>query len=205
MVICESDALRKDQEESEELSKLNMYLKLLHGKLRSDMKLHWDRILPFDELLFDRWEKAKFLGAKKDASIYHNSYIYGNVIIGEKTWIGPLTILDGSGGRLKIGDYCSISSGVQIYTHDTVKWSLTGGRAPKEKKGVAIGDYCYLGPYSIITKGSRIGKCSVVGAHSLVNSFIPPYSLAFGIPAKVIAKVKIKGKRVNYDFFDSES
>jgi acetyltransferase-like isoleucine patch superfamily enzyme len=168
------------------------------------MKKKWDRTLPFDELLFDRWEKAKFLKTKSHSNIYHNSYIYGNVIIGKNSWIGPFTILDGSGGKLKIGDYCSISSGVQIYTHDTVKWSLTGGKASKEKKAVTIGDHCYVGPFSVITKGIEIGKCSVIGAHSLVNSSIPPYSLAFGIPAKVVAKVRIKGKKVDYSFFDSK-
>ena len=93
----------------------------------------WNRVLPFEELLFDRWEKANFLKAKKGSSVYHNNYIYGKVIIGKKTWIGPYTLLDGSGGTLKIGDYCSISSGVQIYTHQTVKWALTGGKASYEK------------------------------------------------------------------------
>lgn len=168
------------------------------------MKKKWDRTLPFDELLFDRWEKAKFLKTRSHSSIYHNSYVYGNVIIGTNSWIGPFTLLDGSGGRLKIGDYCSISSGVQIYTHDTVKWSLTGGKAPKEKKAVTIGDHCYVGPFSVITKGTDIGKCSVIGAHSLVNSSIPPYSLAFGTPAKVVASIRIKGKKVDYSFFDSK-
>jgi hypothetical protein len=35
-------------------------------------------------------------------------------------------ILDGRGGLL-IGDYVSISAGVQIYTHDTVEWSTSLG------------------------------------------------------------------------------
>lgn len=182
-----------------------MNLKSLHHKLRKDMKQKWDRTLPFDELLFDRWEKAKFLKTKKHSSVYHNSYIFGNVVIGKNSWIGPLTVLDGSGGKLKIGNYCSVSSGVQIYTHDTVKWSLTEGKALKEKGSVTIGNNCYLGPFSLITRGVDIGRCSVIGAHSLVNSDIPPYSLAFGIPAKVVGRVKIKGKKVEYSYFDSEN
>src|SRR2546428_8368813 len=196
--------LKSNQKKLDEISKLNMNLKLLHDKLRHDMKQRWDRTLPFEELLFDRWEKAKLLRAKSQSSVYHNSYIYGDIVSGKNSWIGPLAVRDGSGGKLKIGNYCSISSGVQIYTHDTVKWSLTGGRASKEKKGVTIEDYCYLGPFTVVTKGIEIGKCSVIGAHSLVNSSIPPHSLAFGIPAKVVAKVKIKGKKVYYRFFNSE-
>ena len=187
---------------SNEISKLYNNLRILHNDLRGKMKKDWDRVLPFDELLFDRWEKAKFIGAKKKASVYHNSYIYGNVNIGKNTWIGPYTLLDGSGGKLKIGDFCSISSGVHIYTHDTVKWSVTAGKASYEKKGTTIGDFCYIGPYTIITKGVRIGKCCVIGAHSLVNSNIPSYSIAFGIPSKVAGKVVTKGKNVAYRFFE---
>jgi len=189
----------KNKKKSKELTNLHSNLKKLNADLRKKTKTKWNRILPFDELLFDRWEKADFLKAGKGVSIYHNSYIFGNVSIGKNTWVGPLTILDGSGGKLKIGEYCSISSGVQIYTHHTVQWSLTGGKAEYEKKGVSIGSFCYLGPYAIITKGVRIGKCSVIGAHTLVNSNIPPNSIVYGIPGKVVGKVKIKGKKVTYD------
>ena len=50
--------------------------------------------------------------------------------------------------------------------------------------------------------GVRIGKCSVIGAHSLVNQSIPPHSIAFGIPAKVVGKVKIRGKDVKFHYFN---
>ena len=170
----------------------------IHKKLRKGMHQDWNRVIPFEELLFDRWEKADFLKAKTGSSIYHNNYVYGKVSIGKKTWIGPYTLLDGSGGTLKIGDYCSISSGVQIYTHQTVKWALTGGKASYEKSKTTIGDCCYLGPYSVITMGVKIGKCSVIGAHSLVNHNVPPYAIAFGVPAKVVGKVVVKGKKVKF-------
>ena len=192
----------KKSQKSIDLETLRTNLQQLHEQLRHETKRKWKRILPFDELLFDRWEKASFLKTKKDASLYHNSYIFGNVSIGKKTWIGPFTILDGSGGRVKIGDYCSISSGVQIYTHHTAQWSLTGGKSPYEKGPVLIGDFCYLGPYVVVSKGVRIGKCSLVGAHSLVNSNFPPYSIVFGVPAKRFGTLKVKGKKVVYHYFD---
>lgn len=180
---------------------LHSDLKTLHEKLRKKMRKDWNRVLPFEELLFDRWENAKFLKAKEGTSVYSNCYIYGKVIIGKNTWIGPYTLLDGSGGKLSIGNFCSISSGVQIYTHQTVKWALTGGKVSYEKKGTTIEDCCYLGPYSVVTMGTKIGKCSVIGAHSLVNSDIPPYSIAFGIPARIVGKVEINGNNVNYRYF----
>lgn len=197
--------IKIDKKKKDELNKLHSDLNLLRDELRKKTRKKWDRILPFEELLFDRWEKASFIKAKKGTSIYENNYIYGKVKIGKNTWVGPNTLLDGSGGKLEIGDFCSISSGVQIYTHQTVNWALTGGRAGYEKKGTTIGDHCYLGPYSIITMGVRIGKGSVIGAHSLVNSNIPPNSIAFGIPAKVVGKVIVKGSNVKYHYFDKSS
>lgn len=173
----------------------------LHNELRKKTWKKWKRVLPFEELLFDRWEKADFLKTKKGANLYHNNYVYGQVEIGEHTWIGPYTLLDGSGGKLKIGNFCSISSGVQIYTHQTVKWALTGGKAPYEKAKTTIKDFCYLGPYSVVAMGVTIGKCSIIGSHSLVNASIPPFSIAFGTPAKVVGKVQIKGKNVSFKYF----
>ena len=194
-----------NQKKLEALKKLHSDLRLLRAELRNETKKKWERVLPFDELLFDRWEKADFIKAKKGTSVYDNNYIYGKVEIGKNTWIGPYTLLDGSGGKLKIGDFCSISSGVQIYTHQTVNWALTGGKAPYEKKGTTVGGFCYLGPYSIVTMGVRIGKCSVIGGHSLVNSNIPSNSIAFGIPARVVGKISVKDSIVNYHYFDKPS
>ncbi|MEX0861739.1 DapH/DapD/GlmU-related protein [Nitrosopumilus sp.] len=185
----------------EEISDLHSQLWRLYCDLRSDKKQKFDRIIPFNELLFDRWEKAKFAKTKNNSSIYDNSYIFGKVTIGKHTWIGPYTILDGSGGKLAIGDFCSISSGVQIYTHNTVSWALTGGKSEYEKKSVRIGDNCYVGPNSIISMGTSIGKCSVIGALSFVNSKIPPYSIVLGSPAKIVGKVIIKNKKVEFEYF----
>jgi acetyltransferase-like isoleucine patch superfamily enzyme len=191
-------ALKNKQ--TSDIEVLHKNLKSLHHDLRKKMKSDWDRVLPFNELLFDRWEKASFLKSAKNANIYDSSYVFGDVSIGEKTWIGPFTILDGSGAKIKIGKYCSISSGTQIYTHDTVEWSLTGGNTPFKKGSVSIGDFCYIGPHAIISKNVKIGKCSVIGANTLVNSKIPPYSIVFGNPGKIVGKVKVKGKKVILEY-----
>ena len=174
----------------------------LYKKRRSETKKKWNRVLPFNELISDRWEKAQFLNGLPGSNVYDNSYVFGKVSIGKNTWIGPYTILDGSGGKLSIGEFCSISSGVQIYTHNTVKWALTKGKSEFEKKSVRIGDCCYIGPNSIIGMGSSIGKCSVIGSLSFVNSKIPPYSIAFGSPAKIVGKVIVKGKKVEFKYFE---
>ena len=167
-----------------EITKKIETLKKLYETLRVDMQNKFQRDLPLVELLFDRWERSETLGFGKGTSIYHSSYVYGDVIVGENTWIGPFTILDGT-GSLKIGSFCSISAGVQIYTHDSVKWAITGGKASYEHAPVRIGDRCYIGPNTVISKGVSIGDESIIGAGSLVLSDIPPKSKAWGCPAKI--------------------
>lgn len=169
----------------------------LYQSLREEMKSKWNRDLPFDELVFDRWERARQLGFGEGTSIYHNSYVFGDVKVGGNTWIGPFTILDGSGG-LEIGTNCSISSGVQIYTHDTVMWALSEGKAEYERSPVRIGDCCYIGSQTVIAKGVTVGEHTVIGALSLVNKDIPSDSIARGVPAKVVGKV-IRDKKGNIE------
>ena len=99
----------------------------------------------------DRWERARTLGFGANASVYASAYVYGDVRVGGDTWIGPFTILDGT-GELTIGENCSISAGVQIYTHDSVRWALSGGEAAYERAPVRIGDHCYIGPQTVIPR-----------------------------------------------------
>ena len=87
----------------------------------------WNRCLPLGDYIVDRWEKASSLGFGEGTSVYDSSLVLGDVKVGKNTWIGPFTVLDGTGG-LEIGDYCSVSAGVQIYSHDTVDWAVTRGR-----------------------------------------------------------------------------
>ncbi len=181
---------------------LNDDILKLYKELREQKSKKWKRVLPLNELLVDRWEKAKYLKAKTGASIYDNSYVYGDVTIGKSTWIGPYTILDGSGAKLSIGDFCSISAGVQIYTHNTVDWALTGGQSKYESNKVKIGSCCYIGPNSIITMGSIIGSHSIIGAQSMVNGKVPSNSVVFGTPGKIVGHVKIVNKHSEIQYFD---
>ena len=148
-------------------------------------KMKYNRSVSLGDLFIDRSEKAKFLGFGEGTTVYDNVLVLGDVKVGKNTWIGPNVILDGSGG-LEIGNYCSISAGVHIYTHDTVRWALTGGSESYEHDRTVIGDNCYIGPNVVIQKGVAVGNGSIIGANSLVNSDIPAGSKAFGNPARVV-------------------
>ena len=162
----------------------------LYQRLRGEAHDRWRRDLPGYELPFDRWERARNLGFGEGSSLYQGSYVYGDVAVGRHTWIGPFTVLDGSGG-LTIGDYCSISAGVQIYTHDSVRWALSGGKAEYDRSAVTIGNCCYLGPQSVIARGVVVGDHSVIGANSFVNREIAPFTLAYGSPCRPAGRVRV--------------
>jgi acetyltransferase-like isoleucine patch superfamily enzyme len=57
-----------------------------------------------------------------------------------------------------------------------------GGHCEK----VTIGKDCYIGMNTAIMYSGSMGEGAVVGAGAVVNKPIPPYSIAVGVPAKVI-------------------
>lgn len=154
-------------------------------RLRSDVDARFARTLPVGDYLVDRWEKARKLGFGAGASIYDSALVLGDVRVGAGTWIGPFTVLDGSGG-LEIGDHCSISAGVQLYSHDSVRWALSGGTAELERAPTRIGARCYLGPNTVVAKGVAIGDGCLIGANSLVLRDVPAGSKAWGSPCRVV-------------------
>jgi len=175
---------------------------LVNKMLRERSKSKWNRSMPFYEDILGenaRWDRARFLGFGGGTSIYQSSYVYGDVKVGHHTWIGPFTILDGTGG-LQIGNYCSIASGVQIYTHESSDWALSGGKAKYTKAPVRIGNCCYMGSSTVVRMGVKIGDHVLVGAHSFVGKSIPDNSIAAGCPARVVGKVEVQGAKVKLKY-----
>ncbi|MEY2398571.1 MAG: hypothetical protein QOJ00_1745 [Actinomycetota bacterium] len=172
-------------------------LRTLYVRVDEDLRERWDRSLPFQDGLFDRWERAQRLGFGAEASIYNSAMVLGSVSVGGSTWIGPNVLLDGSGAEgITIGRYCSVSAGVQIYTHDTVRWSLSLGSAERTEGSVTVGDGCHLGAQSIVAPAVSIGDRCVVGANSFVNRSLEPRSVAVGTPARVVGRVEGEGDDV---------
>ncbi|MGE0023877.1 MAG: acyltransferase, partial [Hyphomicrobium sp.] len=101
-------------------------LKALQRRLQGEKLERFRRRVPLGDLLTDRAENAREYGFGEGTTCYDNVLILGDVKVGRHTWIGPGVVLDGQGG-LEIGDYCAISSGVQIYTHHTVRRSVQLG------------------------------------------------------------------------------
>jgi acetyltransferase-like isoleucine patch superfamily enzyme len=175
---------------SPEIQKLFDDLNQLKKELSLHFKAKLNRVLPFSEMLFDRWDKAKSLSFGEGTSVYDDVLIFGNVTVGKNTWVGPHVILDGSGG-LHIGDNCSISAGVQVYSHNTVQWAVSAGKESYEYKATKIGNNCFIGPQTIIQNGVTVGDNCVVGANSFVNKDIPVKTIFGGSPAKMLGRIEI--------------
>ncbi|KAA9327406.1 acyltransferase [Adhaeribacter soli] len=187
-------------DDNEELRELYVNLQEIYKRLSNKFITELDRLPPLPDLFVDRWQRAALLGFGKGTNIYDSSLVLGQVKIGSECWIGPNTILDGS-GHLVIGDCCTISAGVHIYTHDNVKQTLSGKAMPIEREPVTIGSNVYVGPQAIITKGTTIGNNVVIGAFSLINKDVPDNSIVMGQPGKVTGSVLIDDEgKINFKY-----
>lgn len=179
---------------------LAQLLAQLHEETDEQLRLKYQRSLPFQDGLFDRWTRANRLGFAEGTSIYDSALVFGDVTVGEHTWIGPYVLLDGGSDHLRIGAYCQLSAGVHVYTHHTVRWALSRGLIPKQSGPVTIGDCVYIGSQSIITYGVTIGDQSVIAANSYVNRDVPARTIVAGNPARKVGTVVGQGTDIRLDF-----
>jgi carbonic anhydrase/acetyltransferase-like protein (isoleucine patch superfamily) len=119
-------------------------------------------------------------------------WIAGKPVIGEDTWIGAFTLIDGLGG-LKIGKGCNISSGAQILSHSTVRRCVTEGRHDQvDYRATEVGDHVFVGANAVIQMGAKIGDHCVIGAGAVVleGTLVQPFSLVVGVPARIVRDIR---------------
>lgn len=85
------------------------------------------------------------------------------------------------------GPHVFVSDHNHDYRSVDLPVSKQGIIASKNSK-VIIGEGSWLGTNVVVVGNVRIGKHCVIGANSVVTKDIPDYSVAAGIPAKVIKK-----------------
>jgi acetyltransferase-like isoleucine patch superfamily enzyme len=107
--------------------------------------------------------------------------------LGEKTYVGMNSILNGYAEKLVIGSFVSIAQNVNIMVDSGPNASDNLQRLfPITKKSVHIADHCWIGANSIIMPGTHLGKFCVVAANSYVNRSFDSFSIIGGNPAKLI-------------------
>jgi acetyltransferase-like isoleucine patch superfamily enzyme len=146
-----------------------------------------------------------FLG--KNVELYARKG-YGRLILGKWVHIGSGNALRAHEGTLRIGDKCVFGKDNTVNTYLDIEFGaativadwvyvcdfdhvFSNIHMPIKDQGITkspvrIGPDCWLGTKVTILRGTRIGRGSVIAAHCLVNSDVPPYSVAVGVPVRVV-------------------
>ncbi len=111
--------------------------------------------------------------------------------IGEHSYIGCNAVI-GAGGGIRIGNYVLVGQSVNMHAEqhrfaDTNRLICEQGVS---YRSLVIEDDVWVGSKVTILTGVTIGRGAVIGAGSVVTRDIAPYSVAVGVPAKVIRSRK---------------
>lgn len=111
--------------------------------------------------------------------------------VGKNVNIGHAVRLDfGNADIIRVDDDVVISNGVTILCHKRDVTNYHEGdkatKLPFKYEKVVLEQGCQIGINSTILPGVVIGEGSIIGSCSLVTKSIPSWSIAVGVPAKVI-------------------
>lgn len=106
--------------------------------------------------------------------------------IGNNSAVGAQSFLGGQGG-IRIGNDVIMGPQVKIFSenHNYVVLDQLIRNQGQTRKGVVIGNNCWIGAGVTILDGSEIGDGCVIAAGAVVSGSIPANSVAMGIPARV--------------------
>jgi acetyltransferase-like isoleucine patch superfamily enzyme len=96
---------------------------------------------------------------------------------------------------VEIGSHCMFANGCLITDADhrfddpnrPVPWQGFTTKGPTR-----VGDNVWCGAHVVITSGVTVGERSVIGANSVVTDTIPPFSVAAGVPARVLRQIEFR-------------
>lgn len=113
----------------------------------------------------------------------------GRIKIGKNSYMGVYSSIQSvKGQKVSIGDNCSISHNVKIYTLNYDANEIINKETNKLRKrgDVIIGNNCWIGVNVLIVQGVTIGSNVVIGGNSVIVKDIPSNCVVGGIPAKII-------------------
>ena len=88
---------------------------------------------------------------------------------------------------IRIGNHCTITSGVRFVTHDGSCWVFRDEIPNLQDFGpIVVEDNCFIGVNAVILPGVRIGNNAIVGAGSVVTKDVPADVVVGGVPARVL-------------------
>jgi acetyltransferase-like isoleucine patch superfamily enzyme len=161
-------------------------------------------------------KNSTFIGVE-NISIGNNVRIDGNVTfavasghikVGNYIHIGGSSHINGSGG-VDILNFCTISQGVRIYSasDDYSGESYTNPTIPLHLRNlniarVVLNEHVIIGSGSVVLPGVELGQGAAVGALSLVNSDLLPWSVYAGSPIKKLNDRSKNLLKLNWECVD---
>lgn len=131
-----------------------------------------------------------------------------HIVIGDNCYIGRRNFFS-SGLLIEVGDFvmtgldCKFMGSDHVFTSPMNPYIGTG---TTNDKTIKLGTNVWLGADVKVLGHVTIGHGSIIGAGSLVNKSIPPFSIAVGNPCKVIKRYDFKiDQWVNINEFDNSS
>lgn len=129
----------------------------------------------------------------KGVNIEHNAKFTPRLSLGDRSGVGIDCEIN---GKVEIGNCVMMGPEVIIYTSghmfDSTEIPMMD-QGDTEEKSVVIGNDVWIGRRVMIMPGVHIGDGCVIGAGAVVTKDIPAYSVAAGVPAKIV-KSRIKDK-----------
>jgi acetyltransferase-like isoleucine patch superfamily enzyme len=136
------------------------------------------------------------------------------IVIGNGVFLGRNTILSCKNGDIVIEDGANIGFNCEVFSAGSVRLGknilvaaysyFVGGthtfartdipiiEQPRDAKGIDIGENAWIGAHVVVLDGCRVGRDAIIGAGAVVNSDIPDYAIAVGMPARVV-KSRLEG------------
>ena len=107
--------------------------------------------------------------------------------IGDNSAIGAQSFIGAQGG-ITIGNDVIMGPGVRIFSenHNYDRKDIPIRKQGESRKEVVIEDDCWVGSGVTILGGVTVGKGAVIAAGSVVTKNLPSYSIAAGVPARII-------------------
>jgi len=128
----------------------------------------------------------------EDALISRNTVLNskgGFIEIGKRANLGMMSIIFSRDCKVQVGDdvlfsaYCYLMGGGR---HSMERTDIPISHQGAECRGIEIGDNVWLGSGVKVLDGCKIGRDSVIGTNSFVNSDIPEFAIAAGSPAQIV-------------------
>jgi len=107
--------------------------------------------------------------------------------VGKNSGIGAFSFIGGAGGVV-IGSNVIMGQWVSFHpeNHNFDSLGLPIRLQGVNRQGIVVEDDCWIGAKVTFLDGAHVGKGCVIAAGAVVRGVIPPYSIAAGVPARVI-------------------